>query len=285
MNELTNIKNTEGSTQLSEQTATMQSAMEILNNSDLDNKEKASILIELVKMKFEADEKEKERQHQSAEKERERVFTAEERERERSFQAEEHQRERQHSTEEQEKQREYESEESKKARDHESHEKKFDRAYKTTEQEKEREHAEKQKKREQEFEKAERSKDRKSSFILKYFPWIVVLALVVGYFAYHYIPAMITPEVAVPLSSANFEGMNYEEVRKLLIEAGFRDDKIEGEPLDNLESKGFGGFLEGFRKRDGKVEAIIINGQMSFKKGTQFPSNATIRITYHSLKQ
>lgn len=80
------------------------------------------------------------------------------------------------------------------------------------------------------------------------------------------------PEIAIPKSSDEYAGKNYEIVLDELGTAGFTN--IETEVLDDL--------IFGFITKDGDVESVSIDGNKTFSKGTKFMPDATVVVTYHT---
>ena len=253
--------------------------VDMLNNSDLDNKTKAETLVKMAEMYFNASENEKNREHEAREKEKERQYNALEKEKERQYETLEKEKEREYATIENESARAYMTREQEKVREHETNEQEKARKYKATEEEKAREHDTREKKKAREHEAKENRKARGFSWFLKFTPLLIVIAVVLICVAVRLGPNI--GRIPVPSGSKDYVGQDYEDVKTSLSDAGFKN--IVEIPLEDLSD----GFLNGITKtfrgdKNGVVEQISINGHTSFKKGEEFSKNATIRITYHS---
>ncbi len=88
------------------------------------------------------------------------------------------------------------------------------------------------------------------------------------------IGALFTGDIAVPASSGDLEGILYSDVEQRFADAGFTN--IECIDLNDLDLVG------GFFNSDGSVDHITINGEDDFSSSSHYPSDATIRIYYHS---
>jgi len=82
-------------------------------------------------------------------------------------------------------------------------------------------------------------------------------------------------EIKVPASASSWVDRDYEVVAQEMEAAGFTD--ISTMPLADLTI--------GWAKKMGAVEKVSINGDSGFSKGTIFPKDAKVIITYHSKKK
>lgn len=80
-------------------------------------------------------------------------------------------------------------------------------------------------------------------------------------------------KIKVEKSSADYVGLNYQEVSDELSKQGFNN--ISSEEIADLASKG--------QVPDGAIESVTVSGE-SFDAGTSFPKNADILIKYHTFK-
>lgn len=80
-------------------------------------------------------------------------------------------------------------------------------------------------------------------------------------------------EVKAPISGTeeSLKDLDYEDARLLFISEG-----LEYVQLVNKHD-----LIVGLLKREGKVESISINGETNFSKGSWFPPDAIVKITYH----
>ena len=82
-------------------------------------------------------------------------------------------------------------------------------------------------------------------------------------------------ELAIPMSSNDYEGDNYKQVVKLLENAGFQ----------NVETSEVTDLITGWITKDGEVDRVSINGDYDFDEGDIFPKDATVVVTYHTFKK
>ena len=81
-------------------------------------------------------------------------------------------------------------------------------------------------------------------------------------------------DIQVFTSAENLEKKNFEEVKEMLSSAGFKNIKfIKDEDL-----------VLGVFAKDGEVEKVTINGNSEFSANDWFPSDAKVKITYHTYK-
>ncbi len=80
---------------------------------------------------------------------------------------------------------------------------------------------------------------------------------------------------AVPMSSKEAKGSNYQDVVKRFEEAGFELITIEVE-YD---------IITGWLTDDGEVESVTVNGDKKFSEGDEYRADAEIVITYHTYKK
>lgn len=76
-------------------------------------------------------------------------------------------------------------------------------------------------------------------------------------------------KIPVPLSSSDFKDMNWEEAKKLLKDAGFKDI------ICQESNKNPGLFQD-----SGEIDTISIDGKKTFRSGKQFSKKAKIVIIY-----
>ena len=69
----------------------------------------------------------------------------------------------------------------------------------------------------------------------------------------------------------SLKDLDYEDAKLLFISEGF-----EYVQLVNKHD-----LIVGLLKKEGKVESISINGETNFSKGSWFPPDAIVKITYH----
>lgn len=81
--------------------------------------------------------------------------------------------------------------------------------------------------------------------------------------------------IAVPMSSKEAKGKNYEEVIKEFNEAGFVNIEVEIE-YD---------IITGWLTDDGEVESVMIGDSKKFSSDARFRPDETVVITYHTLKK
>ena len=82
-------------------------------------------------------------------------------------------------------------------------------------------------------------------------------------------------EAQMPASSSAYVGEHFEIAVEELESAGFT----------NVQTKALGDLITGWLKDDGEVEKIRIDGSNSFSKGSWFPTDTKILITYHSFPE
>lgn len=78
----------------------------------------------------------------------------------------------------------------------------------------------------------------------------------------------------VPASSGDLTGISYSDAEQRFSDAGFTS--IECIDLNDLD------LVSGLFNSDGSVDHITINGEEDFSSSSHYPSDATIRIYYHS---
>lgn len=88
------------------------------------------------------------------------------------------------------------------------------------------------------------------------------------------IGSFFTGDIAVPASSSDLTGISYSDVEQRFADAGFTN--IECKALNDLD------LVSGFFNGDGSVDHVTINGEEDFSSSSHYPSDATIRIYYHS---
>ncbi len=81
--------------------------------------------------------------------------------------------------------------------------------------------------------------------------------------------------IYIPASSSDYEGRNYEEVKK----------EFEGYGFKNVGVLAKHDLIKGWLTKDGSIEEIAINGKTSFRKKSKFRSDAHVLITYHTFKR
>ena len=81
-------------------------------------------------------------------------------------------------------------------------------------------------------------------------------------------------EVAIPMSSNEYEGDNYSQVLSELENAGFMNVQLV-EKAD---------LVTGWITKEGDVERVSINGDYDFDAGDVFPKDAKVIITYHTFQ-
>lgn len=83
-------------------------------------------------------------------------------------------------------------------------------------------------------------------------------------------------KIRVPFSSRDLNGKAYQDVRTMLIDAGFSDiDVIARNDL-------WDGFLHNDQGNVGKVAQVTINGDERFRENDAYSKDSKIRIWYHS---
>lgn len=88
------------------------------------------------------------------------------------------------------------------------------------------------------------------------------------------IGALFTGDIAVPASSGDLAGISYSDAEQRFTDAGFTNIECIG--LNDLD------LVSGFFNSDGSVDHITINGEEDFSSSSHYPSDAIIRIYYHS---
>ena len=81
-------------------------------------------------------------------------------------------------------------------------------------------------------------------------------------------------EVAIPMSSSEYEGDNYNQVLIELKNSGFTNVQIVENP----------DLVTGWINKDGDVERVSINGDYNFDAGDIFPKDSKVIITYHTFQ-
>ena len=87
-------------------------------------------------------------------------------------------------------------------------------------------------------------------------------------------PSRTSQKIAVPHSSEDYRGMNYEDVDAELRAFGFTN--ISFLPKKDL--------IKGWFVKDGAVESVIIGGKESFRKNAKFFDTERVVIQYHTYK-
>ena len=82
-------------------------------------------------------------------------------------------------------------------------------------------------------------------------------------------------ELAIPMSSNDYDGDNYKQVVKLLENAGFQ----------NVETSEVTDLITGWITKGGEVDRVSINGDYDFDEGDIFPKDATVVVTYHTFEK
>lgn len=88
------------------------------------------------------------------------------------------------------------------------------------------------------------------------------------------IGAFFTGDIVVPASSGDLTGISYSDAEQRFTDAGFTN--IECIDLNDLD------LVSGFFNSDGSVDHITINGEENFSSSSHYPSDAMVRIYYHS---
>jgi len=78
--------------------------------------------------------------------------------------------------------------------------------------------------------------------------------------------------IAMPASSKDFEGTDYQEVVSQLQSAGFTN--VTTAILDDL--------ITGWLTSDGEVESVDVDGTTTFNSGTKYAPDVAIVVTYHT---
>ena len=105
--------------------------------------------------------------------------------------------------------------------------------------------------------------------------WVAVGVVVLSFAAV--LATLGTPDkpsgtIAMPASSSDLEGGNYQDVKTKLQAAGFT----------SIETSAVPDLIVGLLHKDGDVEAVSVNGETDFDAGSTFPTGATIVIRYHT---
>jgi Fe2+ transport system protein B len=141
-------------------------------------------------------------------------------------------------------------------------------------EEKQREAEEKQREAEEKQREAERKKKEESdkhSLIGLLMLFLVVFILIAS--SYFFSPEeQKRIEIPINYSSTELAEKNYQDVVVELRKNGFIN--IKTEPKKDL--------VFGWLTKDGEVEHIEINGIDEFSRGTKFPEDARIIVTYHT---
>ena len=82
-------------------------------------------------------------------------------------------------------------------------------------------------------------------------------------------------EIAMPSSSKDFEGSQYEDVVATLNDAGFT----------NVTAEADRDLIVGWLHDEGEVEEVVADGDKSFSKNKYFPADATIIVKYHAFPE
>lgn len=81
-------------------------------------------------------------------------------------------------------------------------------------------------------------------------------------------------ELELPISSDEALKMNYDELQRLFVDAGFKETSVE--ELNDLDSAD--------DKQNGVIKTVMVDGHESFNKGDKMMSDVKIFIRYHSVK-
>lgn len=118
----------------------------------------------------------------------------------------------------------------------------------------------------------ERSENRAGLVILGVFAALMFFSLLMANASR--IEAFFTGNITVPASSADLHGLIYSDAEQRFRDAGFTN--IECVDLNDLD------FVSGIFNKDGSVDHITINGEEDFDSTAHYPSDATIRVYFHS---
>lgn len=99
---------------------------------------------------------------------------------------------------------------------------------------------------------------------------VIVLAILIGYSA-----ISSGSRVRVPFSARELVGMDRFHAVAMLRDAGFSDVRME--PQADL----WDGLLRNDRGNVGKVAAVSVDGDQTFRRNTVFPGRAKVRVWYH----
>lgn len=81
--------------------------------------------------------------------------------------------------------------------------------------------------------------------------------------------------IAMPTSSSDLEGEDYNDVMTRLEAAGFAE----------IETTAIADLVTGWLTKDGEVDQVSVNGETEFEVGSRFPKDAKIVITYHTFPE
>ena len=84
-----------------------------------------------------------------------------------------------------------------------------------------------------------------------------------------------TPEIAMPLSAEEFEGLSYREAEKKLQVLGFT----------NVELEEYADLTSVEEEKDETVRSVSIGGSKRFDVGASFPADAKVVLEYHVLRR
>lgn len=79
----------------------------------------------------------------------------------------------------------------------------------------------------------------------------------------------------LPLSSKEAKGVNYQDVMKIFMDAGFENIALEVE-YD---------IITGWMTDDGEVKSVTVNGDNKFSVGNEYRADAEVIITYHTYRK
>ena len=82
-------------------------------------------------------------------------------------------------------------------------------------------------------------------------------------------------KIAMPSSSKDFKGSQYEDVVATLNDAGFT----------NVTAEADRDLIVGWLHDEGEVEEVVADGDKSFSKNKYFPADATIIVKYHAFPE
>lgn len=122
----------------------------------------------------------------------------------------------------------------------------------------------------------EREKERNDNKIGLVSLGLLVLVILICLFAANAsnIGAFFTGDISVPASSDDLRDISYNDAEQRFRDAGFTN--IECVSLNDLN------LVSGFFTGDGSVDHITINGDEDFDSSAHYPSDAIVRIYYHS---
>lgn len=104
---------------------------------------------------------------------------------------------------------------------------------------------------------------------------LILLSLVNG--ACSVAPGMIaiaSGKIAVPLTSEDVDGLDSNDLRLRFEDVGF--ENIELIPMEDID------WITGLYLDEGVVDHVTIDGVGDFTEDSYFPSDAPVRIFYHS---